>query len=106
MPNSNPQAVQFCNQYVRPMADETYAFYLTAKKFLQLWNSQNLAVVIPNDSQQVADGSATDGRPTMTDAQVNILQSNVASFVATFEASANLILNQTTVIQVNGQSRF
>lgn len=106
MPNSNPQAVLFANTYARKAADNAVSAYLTAKRFLQVWNAQSVVSVIPNDSNVLVDGSATDGRAPITNAQVNVLVANLTSLVALFEASTNLILNQTVQVSVNANSEL
>lgn len=104
MSNSNPQAVAFANNYARRAADDVVSCYLTMKRFLQVWNGQSIVSVIPNDAGVIVDGSATDGRAPITDAQVNVLVANLSTLVAQFEASANLILNQTLQVSVNAAS--
>lgn len=105
MPNSNPQAVAFANYYARKAADEIVTSYLTMKRFLQVWAGQSIVTVIPpNDSNVLVDGSATDGRAPITNAQVNVLVANATTLVAAFEASADLILNQTLQVAVNSNS--
>ncbi len=104
MANTNPQAIAYANNYARRAADTVVSAYLTMKRAVQVWNGQSIVTVIPNDSTVIADGSATDGRAPITDAQVNVLISNMSTLVATFEANANLILNQMLQISVNAQS--
>lgn len=104
MPNSNPQAVAFANNYARKGADEIVTAYLSMKRLLQVWTGQSVITVIPNDANVIVDGSATDGRAPITNAQVNVLIANATTLVAAFEASANLILNQTLQVAVNSNS--
>lgn len=104
MPNSNPQAVAFANGYARPVADTLVSAYLTAKRLVQVWNGQNVVAVIPNDANVIVDGSASDGRVPITNAQVNVEIANAIAFIAFFEASASLILNQTLQVSVHAAS--
>lgn len=106
MSNSNPQAVTFANTYARKAADNAVSFYLTAKRFLQVWNGQDVVAVIPNDASVIVDGSASDGRAPITDAQVNVLVANLSTLVASFEASSNLVLNQCLQVSVNAASEL
>jgi hypothetical protein len=101
VPNSNPQAVAF---YARVVANDVVSAYLTMKRFVQVWDGQNIVSVIPNDANVMVDGSAQDGRTPVTNAQLNILNSNFRTLIAQFEANTNLILNQTLQVQVSAQS--
>lgn len=101
MANSNPQAVAFDNNYARRMADIAVSYYLTCKRFLQVWDGQNIVAVIPNDATVIADGADVDGRAPVTNGQVNILVANMRAFVTQFEAGASIILNQTLQVHVN-----
>lgn len=109
--NTNAQAITFSNQDVRPAADILAKAYFTAKKLVSLWNGQNIVSIIPNDSNLIQDGATVasgtpDGRPPITDGQINILIANANSFIAFMEANTNLILNQTLQVAVNTQSQI
>ncbi len=114
MANTNPQAVAFANTKVRPLADELRRCYLTCKAFVQLWNSQGLAALIPNDATVISDGAATDGRAPITDAQVNVLFGHASNLIAYFEGASAAPtnngsmqnFNQVNAIAVNGPSLF
>ena len=104
MPNSNAQAVLFANTYARQGANDIVSCYLTMKRIVQVWTGQSIATVIPNDSNVIVDGSATDGRPQITDAQVTIEIANMNTLIAAFEANSNLILNQMLQVSNNAAS--
>lgn len=109
--NTNAQAITFCNQKVRPSADAVVQMYNTIKQLVLLWNGQSMTTLIPNDSNLVQDGATVasgtaDGRPPITNAQVQTLISNCNTLISTFEASSNLLLNQFMVIGVNTGSRI
>lgn len=100
-PVTNPQAVAFCNETIRPLADRFIQLYYAAKAANQKFTAQGLAAVLPNSNDTIVDGSASDGRSQITDGQVNIVLSLAATFVSTMEASANLQYNQIAVAAVN-----
>ena len=104
MPNSNPQAVLFANQKIRPLVDQAISLYLGIQLFQQEWTQQNIATVIPNDSNLIADGSAQDGRPPMTDAQAQIVQADLQTILNVFTANSSLILNQLLAVAVQPHS--
>ncbi len=107
--NTNAQAIAFANNYARKCADDVVSCYLTMKRTSQVWTGQSIVTVIPNDSNLIQDGATVasgtaDGRAPITDAQVNTLISNLATLIASFEASSNLILNQMLQVAVNSSS--
>jgi hypothetical protein len=107
--NANAQAIAFSNTKVRPAADALTTAYLTLQTLVAEWNAQNIAAVIPNDSNFIQDGATVasgtpDGRPPITDGQINIFISNANSFLSFMQANTNLILNQTMQVMVNGRS--
>lgn len=116
MANTNAQAIAFANAKIRPMADELYSCYLSAKKINDLWLSQSVATVIPNDATLISDGAAVDGRPQMTDAQATAIITRCQEMISWFEnglvaspflgTTTKATLNTVTGVQVNGQARF
>lgn len=114
MSNSNPQAIAFSNGRVRPICDEMCTAYLSAKKLLAEWQAQNIAAVIPNDANQIADGSQVDGRPLVVDSAVNSVIARLAEFVAWLETGqiaaggvvTDAFLNQFAGIALNGRAIF
>ena len=109
--NTNPQAITFSNTKVRPAADAMATAYLTLQTLVTEWNAQNIIAVIPNDANLIQDGAivaggTADGRPPITDGQVNILIANANTFLTTMQANSNLLLNQFMQVAVNGRSNI
>ncbi len=108
--NTNAQAIAFCNQDIRPGCDAVVSAYLTMKRIVQVWNGQNMVALIPNDANLVQDGATTDGvakadgRPPITDGQVNVAIANMNTLIASFEANSSIILNQFLQVSVNARS--
>lgn len=100
---TNPTAVKFCNEVIRPLADKYAQLYYAAKTGGDVWTAQNLAALIPNTADPVIDGSATDGRATITGAMVNGFVANCAALIADLEATSKLKLNALLKIAVNPQ---
>ena len=98
---TDPQAVAFCNEEVRTIADQYSQLYYKLDAFLNEWNAQNIGALIPNTADVVIDGSATDGRASITGAKVNGLVTNLTALRSDLEASANLKLNVLLQIAVN-----
>jgi hypothetical protein len=116
MANTNAQAIAFANNRIRPMADELYCAYLSAKKLVSEWTAQSVATVIPNDATIISDGSATDGRPQITDAQATAVVTRCQELISWMENGlvASPFLGTTTLAtlntvlapEVNGHTRF
>jgi hypothetical protein len=114
MPNVNVQAIAFTNTKARPTADIIYSAYLTAKKIVQDWNSQSVSSVIPNDATLISDGSATDGRNQVTNANVTSVITRAQEFInwmerGTLDGSGTqnfAFLGTITLPAVNGQSKY
>lgn len=100
--NTNPQAIKISNEDIRPLADAIAKLYNKAKDVGQRATAQNWNnAYFSTDGDTLTDGSATDGRQVVTNAQLKIILSHAASFVSDFEASTNLKLNQTLQVAVN-----
>jgi hypothetical protein len=112
--NNNAQAVAFSNTRIRPMSDLLYSAYLSAKKLVQEWNSQNVSAVIPNDATIIGDGATTDGRPQITDSQATTIVTRCQDLINWMEGSQAIaagdgtkaVLNTVTACEVNGDSKF
>jgi hypothetical protein len=107
MPITNPQAIKFANEDIRPAADALSQLYYRAKDILARWsaNGQNVtALFAPFDGTLVMDKASvapTDGRPPITTAQVNNIISRLNEFVVDYEAGGNAKLNTVTAVAVN-----
>ena len=98
---TNPQAVAFCNTQIRPACDRFIQLYYWCKQTQDQFTAQGLASLLPNSSDNIVDGSATDGRSPLTDGQVNIIMSQIGTFITNMEASAKLQYNEIAVGAVN-----
>lgn len=99
---TNAEAVRFCNEKVRPLADVATRYYYASKALVNEWNATDMTSKIPNTADVVMDGSAVDGRSPITGANVVGLKNAVAAFVADLEANNNAKLNVLLRIEVNG----
>jgi len=98
---TNPQAVVFCNEKVRPTADKYMQLYWLAKFFTQEWAATGMAALIPNTADIVVDGSETDGRTPITGQMVNGLKNNLDLLITDLEANSKAKLNGLSQIAVN-----
>jgi len=97
----NPQAVKFSNEQARRIADAYTGMYYFAKSVGDIWTAQGISTLILNDASVIVDGSAIDGRATITGAMVNGLISNLAGLVSDLEANSKLKLNGLLKIAVS-----
>jgi len=103
---TNPQAVAFCNNEIRVMADSMTQNYYTAKSIVNDWFSTGVNSLIPNDSSLIIDGSAIDGRSPITGSQVTNIITRAQEIVADYEANSSAKFNTINAVKVNGGSRF
>lgn len=103
---TNPQAVVFANEKIRVMADLMASNYLTAKTLVADWNALSMSSLITNTSDNIVDGSATDGRSPITGIQATAIVTRAMEIIADYEAGSNAKLNTVLQVKVNGQAKF
>lgn len=103
---TNVQAITFCNQQVRPMADLLSQTYFTAKSIVEFWNANSMSALIPNTTQIIDDGAVIDGRQIITGIAATAIITECMNLITSFEANTNAILNQVKEVAVNGGARF
>jgi hypothetical protein len=100
---TNPQAVLFCNQRVRPASDKLAQAYYDATAVLNEWTSFGGTTLIPNTADPVIDGSAQDGRSPITGADVSNLVNRLSELTTDYNASGAAKLNTVLKVAVNPQ---
>jgi len=98
---TSPQAVKFCNEQARRIADSYAGLYYFAKEVTDIWTAQGIGALIPNDASVIVDGSVQDGRATITGAMVNGLITNLQALISDLEANSKLKLNGLMKIAVS-----
>ena len=94
---TNAQAVDFVNNFVRPLANQYAKLYYDVKAAGQFYTANNLAAVITNTADVVADGAAADGRPILTGAQVRTIVTRCNELITDMEATTNAKLNSLLI---------
>lgn len=90
MPNSNPQAVLIANTKIRPLADRLAKLYNALKSAQIEYTAEGWSTLFPNDSEIIVDGSATDGRTPITNAEVRtFMLTDAVAVLTALEASSN-----------------
>ena len=109
----NPQAVRFCNERGRVMADEIDTMYMMARRFVDEWDANALDSIIPDSADVVVDGAAQDGRQPMTGSKARFLRRSCVALLAALDAAQPGDLSDTAPritrirrCSVNGRDRF
>jgi len=90
MPNSNPQAILIANTKIRPLADRVARLYNAIKSAQIEYIAEGWGTLFPNDSEIIVDGSSTDGRTPITNAEVRaFMLTDAAAVLIALEASSN-----------------
>ena len=105
-PITNAQAIAFCNQQVRKMADSMASNYATCKAIVNNWNALSMSSLITNDASNIVDGSATDGRSPITGAMATNIITRAQEVITDYEATSNAKLNTVIQVKVNGGAQF
>ena len=98
---TDPTAVRFSNEKIRPAADTLAQAYYLAKTITNEWNAVSMATLIPNTSDAIIDGSAEDGRNEITGIMATNIINRLNEFVADYELWTNAKLNTVLQVAVN-----
>jgi hypothetical protein len=102
MANTNPQAVFVANNKIRPVADRFGQLYNVCRSLQAEATADNWTALFAGGSgNTIVDGSETDGRTPITDADVIAMSNLIISYVSFMEASANANRNLVLKIAVN-----
>lgn len=101
MPNTNPQAIRISNDKLRVLGDRFGSLYNFCKMMQDEYTAENWAALFPNDAEVLADGSATDGRTSITNADINAFMTMVGAFITFMEVATPARKNNTLKIAVN-----
>jgi len=97
---SDPEAVRFVNEKIRPAAFSFLEAYHLLREIQQEWFAANMGSLIPNTSDLVADGADVSGAHQLTGAAVTNVVTRAIEVVADLEANANAKLNTIIVASV------
>lgn len=100
-PITDPTAIRFANERIRPMADQLLRAYYQSKLLINDWNAQGMAQRIPNREDLIMDGHDRDGRSPITGAQATNIIVRAMEYVESMEADNNAKLNTLSAVAVN-----
>lgn len=107
MPNTNPQAILVCNEKIRPLADRLGQLYNLCKSLQAEAQAEGWAAMFTGGAgNQIMDGSVTDGRAILTDADVSAFITDITTFITDMEAASNARRNRALKIAVNPERTF
>jgi len=99
---ANPQIIRFCNQTIRPLADDVTRLAVAVAKVMAVVQAQGILATLQAADQTavIDDGSLNDGRPPITVGQL-------VAFLTECQAANGALATTTAVqqanaIQVNG----
>jgi hypothetical protein len=101
MANENPQAIRIANEKLRPAADRMGQLYNFAKSLQAEYVAEGWPSLFPNDAELIVDGSASDGRTPITNADILAFMGHVNTFIVSMEASTMAMRNNVLKIAVN-----
>jgi len=90
MANTNVQAIKIANEKIRPLADLFGQLYNRLKSAQIEYTAEGWGALFPNDATVIGDGSDTDGRTPITNADVrSFMLTDATAFLNALEASTN-----------------
>lgn len=100
MPITNPQAIAFCDQRIRVLANSLARFHYLMEVALDEWTLRRLGNLIPPDGGVVRDGASPnddsgtggDGRPVITGEMVNLFVQWMQQFAMRKDEYLRIIL--------------
>lgn len=98
--NTNPEAIRFCNERVRPLADALAQVYFLSRAVRAEWYANNLGALLPS-ADTVMDGSAQDGRHPITGNDAAGIITRADEFITDYEAGGSAKLNTVLAVAVN-----
>ena len=98
---TDPQAIRFANERVRVAADRFAQLYYWCGIVRDEFIAQDIASLIPDSADVIIDGSATDGRPIITGADVHNIKDLVVEFIGNLDANTAWKLNEVLSVAVN-----
>lgn len=106
MANTNPQAVLIANEKIRVLADLHAQLYNAYKSAQIEFAAEGWGSLFPNDAEVIVDGSSSDGRTPITNAEVRaFMLTDAVGFIAALEANSNAGRDRVFKISVHPERR-
>ncbi len=98
---TDPAAVRFANEKVRVAADKLAQAYYFAKLVNNEWHATGMSSLITNTADTIIDGSANDGRHSLTGAEATNIITRCQDLLTDYETANNAKLNTILNVAVN-----
>jgi hypothetical protein len=79
---TNPEAIQYCDQFIRPMSEQFGLLYLRCKYVMGRWNTGKSAL-FQNDASPVVDGRTKD--TPLVGSDVNNMMTRMSDYISAIE---------------------
>lgn len=96
---TDPTAIGFIDEKIRPLADMLARVFYTGKVIIDEYNTRGGSSFIPNDPLAIIkDGAELDSRPVLSGADVVKLGLVMSTLIADWEANANAKLKNIMTV--------
>lgn len=86
---TNPEAIKFTNERIRPAADKFAASYIAAVAHMAAWEA--VKALVPNDDTLIEDNRQNEGVSQLTGRDVHTIAAMVKNIKDTLEANSNAL---------------
>ena len=102
---SNPQIVRFCNQTIRPLADDVTRLAVAVSNVMAVVQAQGILATLQaaDPTLVIDDGSVQDGRPPITVGQLLAFLAECQKAHTALDTTTAVA--QASAIQVNGYTQ-
>lgn len=99
---TNPEAVRFANEKIRPLADALAQAYYACRALVDEWDSNSLNTVITNTNlDEIIDGARADGRHILTGSDARRIYDRALEFCTDYESTSRTKLKTVLEVAVN-----
>ena len=99
MPITDPEAINFVDETIRPLSEAARALYYEVKAAAVKWG--NVSANIPNTADIVEDGREDQGVSRLTGANVRVVTGFLSAYIAAYENATVAAMDKPTVRRLN-----
>jgi hypothetical protein len=92
---TDPEAIQFVNEYIRPMCENLRFMNARGADWAQKW--AQISSKFPNDTSAVEDGREAEGISRLTGADINSVATVFASLLTIMDSTAQTVIAKPCV---------
>lgn len=108
--NTNPQAIRFCNEKLRPACDRLISAIRTIREMRAEWDAQGIGPLVAGSQElldgNMADGSASDGRTRITGYDANLANTSAQALLTWCDGDGAASIAALTKPTVNTEPVF